>query len=99
MVRSWRFVAPIVMAAVLLTQSAGSAIAVTRVRHALLERHQTVEQSRAVRRQENRLTSGLRRQIATFQRTSQRPHGPGARSEDVRVPATNAAIESDDLTG
>ncbi|HEV8088158.1 MAG TPA: M23 family metallopeptidase [Actinomycetota bacterium] len=93
MARSWRFVAPIVMAAVLLTLSVGSAIAVTRVRHALLERHQTVEQSRAVRRQENRLKSDLRRQIATFQRTSQRPHGPGARSEDVRVPATNAAID------
>src|SRR4051794_11765718 len=93
MARSWRFVAPILMSAVLLGQSAGAAIAVTQVRHALLERHQTVEQARAVRRQESRLQRDLRRQIAAFERTSRRPEGPGARSENVRVPATNDAID------
>ena len=46
MARNWRFVAPIVMLAVLLMQPAGSASAVTPVRHALLERHQTVEQAK-----------------------------------------------------
>jgi len=93
MARSWRFVAPILMSAVLLGQSAGAAIAVTQVRHALLERHQAVEQARAVRRQESRLQRDLRRQIAAFERTSRRPEGPGARSENVRVPATNDAID------
>jgi murein DD-endopeptidase MepM/ murein hydrolase activator NlpD len=93
MARSWRFVAPIAIGAVLLTQSAGPASGVTRVRHALLERHQTVEQARAVRRQETRVEADLRVQIAAFERTSRRPEGPGSRSEDVRVPATNAAID------
>ncbi len=93
MARSWRFVAPRVMAALLITLFAQPSIAVTPVRHALLERHQTVEQARAVRRQEARLERALRRQIAAFERTSRRPERPGARSEDVRVPATNAAID------
>ena len=43
MARSWRFVAPMVMAAMLITLFAQPSIAVTPVRHALLERHQTVE--------------------------------------------------------
>lgn len=93
MARSWRFVAPTVMATVLLMQPSGSASAVTRVRHALLERHQTVEQARSVRRQEAQIEHDLRTQIAAFERTSRRPEGPGSRSEDVRVPATNNAID------
>jgi murein DD-endopeptidase MepM/ murein hydrolase activator NlpD len=93
MARSWRFVAPIVVLAVLLMQPAGSATAVTRVRHALLERHQTVQQARSVRRQEAELEGALRTRIAAFERTSRRPEGPGSRSEDVRIPATNAAID------
>jgi murein DD-endopeptidase MepM/ murein hydrolase activator NlpD len=93
MARNWRFVAPIVMLAVLLMQPAVSASAVTPVRHALLERHQTVEQARSVRRQEAQLERNLRIQIAAFERTSRRPEGPGSRSEDVRVPATNTAID------
>jgi murein DD-endopeptidase MepM/ murein hydrolase activator NlpD len=93
MARSWRFVAPVVLAAAFWTQSAGTATAVTPVRHALLERHQTVEQARALRRQEAQLQRDLRRRIAAFERTSRRPAGPGARSEDVRVPATNHAID------
>src|SRR4029079_17599974 len=51
------------------------------------------EQARAVRQQEARLERALRRQIAAFERTSRRPETPRARSEDVRVPATNAAID------
>jgi murein DD-endopeptidase MepM/ murein hydrolase activator NlpD len=93
MPRSWRFVAPVLVAAVLLTQSGSAASAVTPVRHALLERHQTVEQARAVRRQEAQLERDLRIRIAAFERTVQRPEGPGARSENVRVPATNDAID------
>ncbi|HJX06911.1 MAG TPA: M23 family metallopeptidase [Actinomycetota bacterium] len=94
MARSWRFVAPIVMTGVLITQAVGTATALTPVRHALLERHETVEQARAVRRQEALLERDLLQRIAAFERTSRRPEGPGARSEDVRVPATNAAIDS-----
>src|SRR5215470_7395956 len=93
MARSWRFVAPIVLAAAMWMQFAGTAAAVTPVRHALLERHQTVEQARALRRQEAQLQRDLRRRIAAFERTSRRPAGPGARNEDVRVPATNSAID------
>jgi murein DD-endopeptidase MepM/ murein hydrolase activator NlpD len=93
MARNRRFVAPIVAASLLLTLPIGSAFAVTRVRHALLERHQTVQQAQAVRRQEGRLESDLRTQIAAFERTARRPEGPGSRGEDVRVPATNAAID------
>src|SRR6185295_1660547 len=93
MARSWRFVAPIVLVALVMTQGASSAAAVTRVRHALLERHQTVEQAREIRRQEARLGADLRRRIAAFERTARRPESVGARTEDVRVPATNAAIE------
>jgi murein DD-endopeptidase MepM/ murein hydrolase activator NlpD len=74
-------------------QAAGSASAVTPVRHALVERHQTVQQARSVRRQEAQLERDLRARIAAFERTSRRPEAPGARSEDVRVPATNAAID------
>src|SRR3954465_4532622 len=93
MARSWRFVAPIAVLAVLLMQPAGSATAVTRVRHALLERHQTVQQARSVRRQEAELEGALRTRIAAFERTSRRPEGPGSRSGDGRIPATNAAID------
>jgi len=93
MARNWRFAAPILAAALLLTMPIGSASATTRVRHALLERHQTVQQARAVRRQEAQLESDLGTQIAAFERTSRRPQGPGSRGEDVRVPATNAAID------
>jgi murein DD-endopeptidase MepM/ murein hydrolase activator NlpD len=93
MARSWRFVAPIAIAAVLLMLPPGPASAVTPVRHALLERHQTVEQARSVRRQEVQLERDLRTRIAAFERTSRRPEGPGSRSEDVRVPATTAAID------
>src|SRR4029078_8415406 len=92
MARSWRFVAPMVMAALLVTLFAHASIAVTPVRHVLLERHQTVEQARAIRRQEARLERALRRRIVAFERTSRRPEGPGARVEDGRVSATNAAI-------
>src|SRR3954469_3155048 len=94
MARSWRFVALIVMTGVLITQAVGTATALTPVRHALLERHETVEQARAVRRQEALLERDLLQRIAALERTSRRPEGPGARSEDVRVPATNAAIDS-----
>ncbi len=90
MPRRWRFAAPILIATVLLTGT--PALAVTPVRHALLERHQTVEQARAVRRQEAQLAHDLRLRIAAFERTVRRPQGPGARGEDVRVPATNHAI-------
>ena len=93
MARNWRFVARIMVVALLLTLPLGSASALTRVRHALLERHQTVQQARAVRRQEAQLRSDLRTRIAAFERTSRRPQGPGSRGEDVRVPATNAAID------
>jgi murein DD-endopeptidase MepM/ murein hydrolase activator NlpD len=93
MPRSCRFVAPMLLATALLMQSGGAANAVTQVRHALLERHQTVEQARAVRRQEAQLERDLRIRIAAFERTARRPEGPGARVEDVRVPATNEAID------
>src|SRR3954466_14303890 len=93
MARSWRFVALIVMTGVLITQAVGTATALTPVRHALLERHETVEQARAVRRQEALLERDLLQRIAAFERTSRRPEGPGSRSEDVRIPATNAAID------
>jgi murein DD-endopeptidase MepM/ murein hydrolase activator NlpD len=93
MARSWRFVAPIVLAALAVTHGASGAVAVTPVRHALLERHQTVEQARGIRRQEARLEADLRRRIAAFERTARRPEGAGARTEDVRAPATNAAID------
>jgi murein DD-endopeptidase MepM/ murein hydrolase activator NlpD len=85
----------IVACALLVAASVGvlglRASAVTPVRHALIERHQTVELARAVRRQQADLEASLRRRIAAMERASETPFVSGPHAEDVRRPATVAA--------
>ncbi len=70
-----------------------SAVAVTRVRHALLERHQTVERAHAIRRQHARLEASLRHRIANMERASETPFVTGQHGSDERRPETVAATD------
>jgi len=70
-----------------------SAVAVTRVRHALLERHQTVERARAVRRQQTELEVSLRRRIAAMERAAGTSFVTGAHGAEDRRAATLAAAD------
>ena len=75
----------------------GSATAVTPVRHVLLERHETVERARELRRQQQELEDSLRRRIAAMERAAHAPSAHGVSGEQDRrvgtISATRALLE------
>jgi murein DD-endopeptidase MepM/ murein hydrolase activator NlpD len=70
-----------------------SAGGVTRVRHTLLARHETVERVRALRRQENRLEAGLRRRVSAMERATTSRFAVGLHGQDERRRATIIATD------
>jgi murein DD-endopeptidase MepM/ murein hydrolase activator NlpD len=88
-----RFLACALALVVLAGLHGPSAVAVTRVRHALLQRHQTVERARAVRRQQAELEGSLRRRIAAMERAAGTRFVIGAHGSDVRRAETIAAAD------
>ena len=61
-----------------------SAVGVTRVRHALLERRETVELAQAVRRQQAHLEAHLRHRISWMKRAAGTRFVTGARPDERR---------------
>jgi murein DD-endopeptidase MepM/ murein hydrolase activator NlpD len=86
-----RFIACALLLAVLVGAVGPSALAVTRVRHALLQRHETVERARAIRKQHATLEASLRREIATLERAADARFVTGHQGSQERRPETIAA--------
>jgi murein DD-endopeptidase MepM/ murein hydrolase activator NlpD len=86
-----RFIACALLLAVLMGAVGPSALGVTRVRHALLERHETVERARAVRREQAKLEAHLRHRIEWMERAAGTRFVTGAHGADERR-ATTVAI-------
>jgi murein DD-endopeptidase MepM/ murein hydrolase activator NlpD len=88
-----RFIACALSCALLAGFGATSASATTRVRHTLLQRHETVERAQALRRHHSRIEAGLRRRIATLERTTDARFVTGLHTRDERRSATVAATQ------
>jgi murein DD-endopeptidase MepM/ murein hydrolase activator NlpD len=86
-----RIVACALLVAALVGVLGPKASAVTPVRQALMERHETVELARAARRAESRREANLRRRIAVMGRASATPHISGAHAESDRGRSTVTA--------
>jgi murein DD-endopeptidase MepM/ murein hydrolase activator NlpD len=88
-----RFVACALSCVATVALLAPPATGVTRVRHALLERHGTVEEARALRREHMELEAGLRHRISTLQRTASAAYLAGFHVPEERRAETIAASE------
>jgi murein DD-endopeptidase MepM/ murein hydrolase activator NlpD len=83
MVRN-RFIACVLLCTVLVGSGATASTAVTRVRHALLERHETVQDRQELRHQRAELEASLRHRIARLRRTSDTKFLTGLHTLDDR---------------
>lgn len=86
-----RIVARALLVAALVGVLGPAASGLTPVRHALTQRHETVELARDARRQLARHEEALRHRIAAMERASQTPSGSGAHTEKDRGRSSVAA--------
>jgi murein DD-endopeptidase MepM/ murein hydrolase activator NlpD len=88
-----RFTAPTLVVAIALAAGTSPAAAETQVRHALRQRHETVERAQTLRRHHARLESGLRERIAALQRAADGGFVTGLHAHDERRDATIAGTD------